>query len=260
MPVFRRHYMSERVSVVVNDSLGIACGARCKIQSDRICRKRLYAFQFIRSLFHEHGKVDEPFYILLDGPQDRVLSRPCHGLFHPACHIIFRCADDRLELSRLKPVNDVIGSEHVGHRSHYRAKFMHGNCDYPVLPVTFQGYHDPVASSYACVLHGVGRLIGQPAQLAKSYYLFVSGTVAPYDGSLVRLFLRYGVHHVIGKVEIVRIIKSQLFQPAVLIEFFFAESFINAHFSSCFELPKARNLAYRFPVRSDSSFRFFISL
>ena len=78
--------------------------------------------------------------------------------------------------------------------------------------------HDAVAVADAAVEQIGGCLRRKPADVAEGQHLLVAVLVAPLHGALLRRFCGNGIHHIVGKVEIVLIMQREFDQLAVFIK------------------------------------------
>ena len=99
----------------------------------------------------------------------------------------------------------------------------------PIFVVPFEHQHHPVALVHPGPPQGVGRPVAQLSQLPVGEAALFPGHVAPDQGLAIRLLGRQHVHHVVGEIEIVRMVDGKPREGAVLVKFLLAEAFVQLH-------------------------------
>ena len=67
--------------------------------------------------------------------------------------------------------------------------------------------------------------------------MFFAFRVAPDQGLAVRFFVRYGVHDVVGEVEVLRVVEGEFLKAAVLVKDFRAVFLVYAHVTYLLSVP-----------------------
>ena len=169
------------------------------------------------------GKVFKALAILLRRPAENARMDLLHRFAHLPWHPVLRGADDALDLGKPDAVNQIIHRQHMCGRNEHRSQLVQGNRDDPVFVMPLEQHHDPVSPSDPPRSKQVGRLIAQPHDVAKGKRALLILGVAPDQRTLPGGLLCDRVHHVIAKIEILRIVQPEAGQTPLAVKGLVAE-------------------------------------
>ena len=115
--------------------------------------------------------------------------------------------DNGLDLGRLDAVDKITGGQHMGGRYGSSSQFVQGNHRKPIAVVPFQHQHHPVTPLDSGLGKHICHLIAVSADLVKGKDMFFIFRIAPNHGPFGRCFLGNGIHNIIAKVKIIRIVQ-----------------------------------------------------
>ena len=108
--------MSQRVKAVMGHHLRMACGAGCEVDKGDIAVLGHSRTVKRGSLCNPFVKADPALTLCVDNNQILHCRGLGHGLLYMLRNIVLIHSHDHLDLGRIVPEYDVLGSEHVGCR------------------------------------------------------------------------------------------------------------------------------------------------
>ena len=127
-----------------------------------------------------------------------------HGGLHLTHHVVVVNADNGLDAGPGVSVNNVVLGQHVGGRNHHRTNLMQGQHYHPPFVAPLQDEHHGVVLADADALQVRGGLVGLLFQLTETCAYLFAFVVGPEQCQLVGVCLGPFIHHVVGKIEILR--------------------------------------------------------
>ena len=177
-------------------------------------------------------EIPEALHIPLNAPEDAGIPRLLHRSTELLGHIVLPGADNGVGFGGFQPVDIILHREHMGGRNGGDPQLVQSNHGEPVFIVALQHQHHPVPPLQPRLSKHVGHPVAAAADLVEGEDMLLVFRVAPDHGSLVRGLIRHHIHHVVGKVEILRIVQGNFFQSAPFIQDLPAILLINAHICS----------------------------
>ena len=129
--------MRKRVTVVVDNALGITGSTGCIIQHHRIRRQGLHTLKFFGGSFHSPGQIFKSFCILLNAPEPDCpagLFQGCSDLFG---NFVLRSAYNGFYPGGLNAVDKITDRQHISGRDHHGPQLVESNGSKPVFIVPF---------------------------------------------------------------------------------------------------------------------------
>ncbi len=144
----------------------------------------------------------------------------------------------------------------MGGGNHHRPQLMEGDGGKPILVVALKHHHHPRSLADARPAEDIGHPVALPPELAEGEAPLLSLGIAPDEGDFLRGFLCQGVHNIVAKVEIPRIVQGEAQKPPLPVGDFLGKPVVNAHklsFAPHTALePIRRKRSYRLDTRSES--------
>ena len=141
--------------------------------------------------------------------------------------------DDALYLRGVASVDIVLRHQHRRRKDHHRAEFVQPEQQIPEVVVTLQDQQYPVALADTCVIEEPRGSVRLARHLAETDRLLGAVSAEPLQRPLVRALASQHVEHVIGEVEVFRIVYSIVFlcilQGSETVSVPSGESFVNSH-------------------------------
>ena len=226
VPVTRCYDMPQRISHIMHHHLGEAGGPGGEIEQHRVIFGGLYPFPVPVTLGHLLIIGEPAFARAAHNPFRADVMIFLTGLINIGCDAAFSRTDTGSDARRFKPVEDVLGGEQVGCRDANRTDLMQCENGKPEFVVPLEHEEHLVALFDP----SSGQHLGTPVRilfhLAKGEYPLLTRDIAPDHCPAVRLQPRDLVHHVIGKVEIVRRKRLKKAEHSVFVEPLLAEALV----------------------------------
>ena len=214
VPVHGRQDMAQRVRVVVEDHLRIACGPRCEVHQHGVLGAVRDPGPFLGCGLHARVEVYPSLPLAVDHElelQRGDVLRDVH-LFR---YIAGPGAHAGLDHRRVDTVLDVVLPQHESRRNHDGSHLVERHREVPELDAVLHHHEDVVALADSHRREVVGSLVGHPLDLAEGEHALVAGNVAPLEGPSVGFRLGDPVDDVVSEVESRRDVDMRLDRPAL---------------------------------------------
>ena len=117
-------------------------------------------------------------------------------------------ADDGVDLCHADAVDVITNRQHMGGGNGGDAQLMQRQHRKPVFVVALEHQHHPVSPAQPRRAEYISHAVGVLLHIGKGKNMFLIFRVAPDHGQFFRGFGGDGVHNVVGKVKIVRIMEG----------------------------------------------------
>ena len=210
--------MTYGISIVVNHHLGLTVGTASEIGQHHI-GVAVYADRAHKRLGTANLFVPVVKTLGHNGPHaDQCLHRGTlfHGLGYLLHHIVVANADDSLDSGLAVAVDNVAAGEHMGGRYGYGAQFVEGQHSEPEFIAALKDNHHSVAAAYTQPLQVARSTVALLLHLTEGERAVLTTLAGPQQGMAIGSLLCPAIHHVVGKVEVIRHHKLQV-APVVCI-------------------------------------------
>ena len=238
VPQLGRDGVRQRVGAVVQDHLGLAGGARAKVHEHGLVDLRGYAHPKLAAAAHAGVEVHPA--LAVGGQFAHVVraaevgvARACAGrallgksaatavdqdlqlqvgalvrhVVHNVRHGTLVRADNCLDGGGLQAVQHVVVAQHEGCRHHNGANLVQCHAHKPELVVAAQHHKNHVTLANALVSQEVGRLVRPILYVREGEDVLLALGVGPHHGRAVRVVNGNVIHHVVGPVKVLGVVK-----------------------------------------------------
>ena len=208
--------VSQRVKVVVGHHLRMACGAGCEVDKGDIAVLGHSRSVKRRRLCNPFVKAYPALTLCVDNNKILYSRRLGHSLFYMLWNIVLIHSHNHLDLGRIVPEYDVLGSEHVGCRDADCTDLVQGKHGEPPLVAPLEDKHDHVTLAYSKGLEEGGSLIHILLHLGKGEVPPVSPVVDPQHCKCIGCFGSKHIHDIVGEVEVRRNIQPEVVEEIII--------------------------------------------
>ena len=196
--------------------LRMACGAGCEVNKGDIAVLGHSRSVKGGSLCNPFVKADPALPLCVDNNQILHSRGLGHSLLYMLWNIVLIHSHDHLDLGRIVPEYDVLGSEHVGCRDADCTDLVQSKHGEPPLIAPLEDEHDHVTLADSKGLEEGGSLVHILLHLGKGEVAPSATVVNPKHGQGIGCLGSKHIHDIIGEVEVRRNIQPEVVEEIII--------------------------------------------